>query len=158
MAILIAVALVLLSIGVVLYPFLKPRVAFLQPSPPANADDDLPELEAIYESIRILQLEHQLGNIAEGLFREQLDGYRVQAAMVLRRRTEDGSTPDGSMENREPGADWALEQEIKMAGASLIADGDGSISCPNCNVKLDAALTRCPECSIDLGLPTPPGP
>ena len=153
MAILIAAALVLLSVGVVLYPFLKPRVAFLQPSPPAHTDDDLPELEAIYDSIRILQLEHQLGNTAEGLFREQLDGYRVQAAMVLRRRTEDRSTDD-----RATGADWALEQEIKMAGASLIADGDGSVSCPNCNVKLDGVLTQCPQCSANLGLPTPPDP
>ena len=62
------------------------------------------------------------------------------------------------MENREPDADWVLEQEIKMAGASLIADGDGSVSCPNCNVKLDAALTQCPQCSANLGLPTPPDP
>ena len=156
MAILIGAALALFSIGVVLYPFLKPRVAFLQPSPLANTDDDLPDLEAIYESIRILQLEHQLGNIAEGLYREQLDGYRVQAAMVLRRRTEDGSTHDGSMEDREPDADLALEQEIKIAGASLTGAGNGSVSCPNCNANLDAALTQCPQCSTDLGLPTAP--
>ncbi len=158
MAIIIGAALALLSIGVVLYPFLKPRVAFLQPTPPANTDNDLPDLEAIYESIRILQLEHQLGNITEGLFREQLDGYRVQAAMVLRRRMENGSTQVGPMEDRAPDADWALEQEIMVAGASLIGAGDGAVSCPNCSIQVDVAQSQCPECSIDLGFPTPSDP
>ena len=146
MAIFIGAALALLSIGVVLYPFLKPRVTFLHQAPPPNIDDDLPDLEDIYASIRTLQLEHQLGNVTEGLFREQLDGYRVQAAMVLRRQTE-----TQSMGAEEPDADWALEQEIKVAGASLIGSGDQTISCPNCNAKLDAALTHCPECSVELG-------
>ena len=154
MAIFIGAALALLSIGVVLYPFLKPRVTYLQQPSLANPDDDTPDLEVIYELIRTLQLEHQLGNVTEGLFREQLDGYRMQAALILRRRTEDQPV-NPSATGEEPDADWLLEQEIKLAAASLTNASSESVSCPNCNANLDAALTQCPECSVELDSTTP---
>ena len=47
------------------------------------AEDELAE---IYRAINTLRLERQLGNIPEGLYREQLNGYRLRAAQVLRIR------------------------------------------------------------------------
>lgn len=140
MAILIGIALALLSIGVVLYPFFKPRAALLRQAPPATPDDDGPDLESVYEAIQTLQLERQLGNVTEGLYREQLEGYRLQAAVILRRRREG---PDQA-------ADLELEQEIKVARVSLAPSNGGSNSCPNCDTNLESSLAQCPECGVEL--------
>jgi hypothetical protein len=154
MAIFIGALLTLLSIGVVLYPFLKPGAASRQstPSPGPNSEspDEGSELEAIYEAIQTLHLEHQLGNVPQGLYREQLGAYRRQAALVLRRQME----LPGQDEDR------VLEQEIMLARASLpfLPSGPATglpigstASCPNCGATFGAGLARCPQCSVELG-------
>ena len=64
MAIFIGALLALLSIGVVVYPLLKPRAAFFQTTRPLDPNQETlekgPDLETIYEAIQTLQLEHQL--------------------------------------------------------------------------------------------------
>lgn len=149
MAILIGAVLAILSIAVILYPFLRSRNT-RPPSPagpsPAegqgeSADNTGPELEAIYEAIRTLQLEHQLGNVPRGLYREQLDAYRIQAAMALKRQIE-GHRGD---------AEWALEQEISVARASLAQYNGHPGRCANCGSVVTTALVHCPECNADLG-------
>lgn len=55
-------------------------------------------LEDVYEAIRTLQMEHSLGRIDDGDFREQLGQYRRQAAEILRdldRQGEHGQAPNG---------------------------------------------------------------
>jgi len=147
--ILCLIVLMLLSIGVVLYPFLKPAAALRRaaPSPdhPLEAPDEGPDLETIYEAIQTLQLEHQLGNVPQGLYREQLGAYRRQAALLLRRQTELLGQDD----------DRVLEQEIMLARASLplslLGRSNGSTaSCPNCGATFGVGLTRCPECGVEL--------
>ena len=39
---------------------------------------------AVYEAIRILQMEHSLGQVADADYQAQLDEYRRQAANILR--------------------------------------------------------------------------
>lgn len=149
MAIFIGTLLALLCIGVVLYPFWKPGAVFRQqiPSPGHDSDapDEGPDLETIYEAIQTLQLEHQLGNVPQGLYREQLGAYRIQAALALRQQAE------------SPGqdADRVLEQEIMLARASLAGSASAlsngnTVSCPNCGVTIGVGLTMCPECSVEL--------
>ena len=111
MAFLLAAVLIALSVGVVIYPFLKRRDSVTGDGPEdvvATTDRDM---EAIVEDMRILRLDHQAGNIPDDLYQEQIRAYRLQAASHLRQQTE------GQLE----GADWELEQEVLMARLSLQA-------------------------------------
>ena len=105
MFLLVAAALVALSIGVLLYPFL--RVRFL-PEAGDGQQDSAPvmdEVEDVLDAIRTLQLEFQLGNVPEGQYREELQNYRMQAAAKLR----------DQMESQTQDPDLELEQDVLMA-------------------------------------------
>ena len=145
MAIFIGAVLGLLSIAVVVYPFFKSRTTARRYIEPANADDSGPELESIYEAIRTLQLEHQLGKIPEGLYQEQLNGYRVQAALVLKQQLEG--------QDQDPA--WALEQEVLVARAGLASGNGQTTHCPNCGTVVATGLIHCPECNVSLGAAGP---
>ncbi len=111
MAFLLAAMLIALSVGVVIYPFLKLRDSVTGDGAEdvsATADRDM---EAIVEDMRILRLDHQAGNIPDDLYQEQIRAYRLQAASHLRQQAE------GQLED----ADWELEQEVLMARLSLQA-------------------------------------
>jgi hypothetical protein len=138
MAIIIGAVLAILSIAVVVYPFLKSRQETRTDAAPATGDPEGPELEAIeaiYEAIRTLQLDHQLGKVPEGLYQEQLRAYRLQAAAVLKQQAE----------TQARDADWTLEQEIRVARASISHRNGDAPRCPNCGTAVDASLGQCPE-------------
>ena len=111
MALLLAAVLIALSVGVVIYPFLKRRDSVTGNGPADVAATTDRDMEAIVEDMRILRLDHQAGNIPDDLYQEQIRAYRLQAASHLRQQTE------GQLE----GADWELEQEVLMARLSLQA-------------------------------------
>ena len=118
MALVIGAVMALLAVMVAAYPFWRRRSTGLaddgqsedEVERPSQEPGSGPEgLDAIYEAIRTLQLERELGNIPEGLYREQLDLYRLQAARLMRAYEMSQS---GDLE-------WALEEEIKVARAGL---------------------------------------
>jgi hypothetical protein len=89
MAVLIGALLALLVVGVVLYPFVSRRLGFA--GPPGNGYREAAgppawrlRREEIYESIRSLRLEYELGGVEEADYGERLRAYRVQAAAVVR--------------------------------------------------------------------------
>ncbi len=89
MPVLIGALLALLVVGVVLYPFVKGRFGAGGPSRSGPGDGAGPvawrlRREEIYESIRSLQLEYEIGGVEEADYRERLSAYRVQAAAVVR--------------------------------------------------------------------------
>ena len=111
MFLLVAAALVVLSIGVLIYPFLRGRFQ-------SEDGEQVPvpvigEVEDILDAIRTLQLEFQLGNVPEPQYREELQAYRMQAAARLRDR----------MESQGQDADLELEQEVLMARLSVQESG-----------------------------------
>jgi len=140
MAIIIGAILAILSVAVVVYPFLKSRHGEKGEAAPAAGDSEGPDLEAIYEAIRTLQLDHQLGKVPEGLYQEQLRAYRFQAAAALKQQAE--------IQARD--ADWTLEQEIQVARASISYSNGSAPRCPNCGTAVGAGLGQCPECNIEL--------
>ena len=103
MALGLAIAVALLVVGVVAWPFLAGRWrATGRASEPEDADGAALggsiALEDVYEAIRTLQMEHSLGRIDDEDFREQLDQYRRQAAEIMRdmdRQGEHGQAPNG---------------------------------------------------------------
>ncbi len=141
-ALIIAAALAALIAVILVYPFLKPR---LRPRPgeeEAGPDPVSSELEPIYDAIRTLQLEYQLGKVPEPLYRDQLSGYRLQAADVLRRQAE--AQADAKL--RVP------EQEGRPAPTPSLATDGPELQCSNCGAVVDPGLTACPGCGVAPGL------
>ncbi len=149
-AILAGVALAVFSLVMVAYSFFRSPVAAEGQAPPPPASDDGVGLDAIYDSIDTLELEYQLGNLPEDQYREQLRGYRLEAAAVIKTQLEQGAAPP----------ELLLEQEVLAARAVIRsaqpADGDGSEladewrACPQCDAPIPAALSlsngSCPHC------------
>ncbi len=154
MALIIGTILALFGLAVAIYPFVCQRFAGREVIPPEEEDghreggaqtSGADELASIYQAIRTLQLERQLGSIPEGLYREQLNGYRFQAAVIL--KSMDQPQDDGN--------DWALEEEIRLARFGLIEGASQSRTCPNCGRAVAAGVTYCPECSVDVSRLSP---
>ena len=111
-------ALALLSLAVVIYPFVTSRRDSRHPRHgygPSESQGSQAVLEEIYASIETLMLEHQLGNIPLALYQEQLLGYRVQAAEVLRQMGQIGPMSQAGSDD----LDSVLEQEILAARPAL---------------------------------------
>ena len=125
MALIIGTILALLSLGVAVYPFARRRLGMDKADRAAAGGTDGAETEFgpdtasltdIYAAIRTLQLERELGRIPEGLYQEQLNDYRRQAALALRRQEQEqqaAAAPAGR------DADAGLESEIRAARAGL---------------------------------------
>ena len=110
------------------------------PEPSAEPVLGPERLDTIYEAIRTLQLEREIGNIPEGLYREQMGLYRREAALLLRDyEREQAGNPD-----------WALEEEVKVARAALNSAAVSDQPCPNCARPVRPGATVCPECSAPI--------
>ena len=124
MALIIGAVLAVLSVIVVVYPFLqrKGRASRDSMEKVAGGPDPAPdlateELDALLEAMRTLQLEHQLDKIPDDLYQRQMRSYRLRAAAALRRQVE---TRTG-----DPGLD--LEREVWMVRLGIAGeDGVGS--------------------------------
>ena len=142
---LIGAMLAIFSVAVLAYPLMKSRSRGRPEIPATEGEDVFPELDSIYESIRTLRLEHDLGKVEENLYRQQMSEYRLLAATALRGREEQQSD-----------AALLLEQEVLIARATLAsADGnsaEGSGRCPSCGAGLDHKSAECPQCAVKLGL------
>ena len=125
MAILLSVVLIVLSACVVVYPFLRRRNPAADDGLTHDAGATDREMESLLEDMRILRLDHQSGNIPDGLYEEQLQAYRLQAAIHLRRQAQ--AQPGG--------ADRELEQEVLMLRISSqardLVESEGAISDSN---------------------------
>ena len=139
-ALLVGAALAAFTIAVVAYPFLRSRLRSVRSRPPTEARLATPELENIYDAVRTLQLEFQLGRVPENLYQEQLQSYRLQAAAALRQEMTEQT---GAM-------DRLLEQEVLVARAALRSTNGGPGPCPNCGSSPGAEMTTCPECGASL--------
>jgi len=139
MALIIGTILALLSLGVAVYPFARRRLGLDKADRAADGGTDGAETESaagpdtasladIYAAIRTLQLERELGRIPEGMYQEQLNDYRIQAALALRRQEQESAA--AAPAGRD--ADAALEAEIQAARAGLrrAADAAGDAAGP----------------------------
>ena len=115
-------------------------------SAPPESDD--PALGDIFDAIRTLELEYQLGRMPQEEFEAQFQTYRVQAATVLRDQLEAG--------RGDPA--WVLEQEILLArdahegaGGKTIGSANGrSIPCPDCSAAIPESAGNCPHCGAEM--------
>ncbi len=145
---LIGAVLAIFSVAVLAYPLMKSRSRGQPEMTEAEGEAGFPELDSIYESIRTLRLEYELGKVQENLYRQQMSEYRLLAAAALRGR-----------EGQQSDATLLLEQEVLIARATLAsADGNSAGSsgqCPSCGAAQDQKTAECPWCTVKLGLQGP---
>ena len=96
----LAIAIALLVIGVVAWPLLvragrRGQRAAGDSQPPGQSREERGALEAVYEAIRTLQTDYELGRLPAADYQEQLAGYRRQAAVILRRMDQSGDDESG---------------------------------------------------------------
>ena len=142
-AILVGAALACFSLVMVGYSFFRGNEARETGPVTSTPTDDDVGVDSILDSINTLDLEYQLGNVADDQYREQMASYRLQVALAVKSELERG---DASPE-------LFLEQEILEARAK----GAGAWrSCPRCDAPLpvtsdgDAPLAACPHCNASL--------
>ena len=138
MAILIALLLVLFSVGVVVYPFLNARRPDLSPIP--SSLQGLAERRlAIYTDVQTLELEHELGNVEDEDYHRRLKSYVVAAASTLRAE-ENAQAVLEKLDRR-------VEEEVLLSRASR-RGGQGDASCPTCGQLLSPGAKTCSHCGI----------
>jgi rubrerythrin len=143
MSVLIGALIAILVIGVVLYPFIKARSRSRTHERPDSSNQaaqaGLPgpgAREAVYENIRTLQLEHELGAVEDSEYRERLHAYRLEAAAALR-----------DQDRLEQELDRSLEEEIAAARAR--SDQHDVPLCHSCGQPVAREVRVCPYCGIE---------
>ena len=143
-AILVGVALACFSLVMVGYSFFRNRDP-QQESPPAIATsgDDSIGVDSLLDSIDTLELEHQLGNVPDEQYQQQLHAYRQQIATAVRQQLEHG----------EASPELVLEHEVLRARSAV---AESWRSCPQCDAPLPVSLNgdfgrpSCPHCNAVL--------
>ncbi len=107
MTILIGIILALLSLAIIMAPFIRSRSGRRGPRPSYTSEEVQTRRENIYEEIRALQLDYQLGNIEEEEYQELMRARRLEAAALIRQQEEEEGR--GRLER----LDQELEQEIR---------------------------------------------
>ena len=151
MPVLIGALLAILVIGVILYPFIRARLRTQRASTPDSPLEGLRGLEdgrrgfpdadgreEIYEDVKTLQLEYELGTIEDKEFQERLHAYRLRAAAVLR-----------DQERLEQEMDRSLEEEILKA-RSFLSNEHKSAPCQSCGRTPAQGELICYECGAEL--------
>ncbi len=159
-AILVGAALACFSLVMVGYAFFRgdshgdETAAPLQPAVGVGVG-----MGAIYDSIDTLELDYQLGNVPEDQYRDQLQGYRLQAAEAVKSLLEGGDAPP----------ELLLEQEVLAARSSLAHSGaplhtpiepvesPGPVeewtACRQCDAPIPPGDTPCPHCGAATSPP-----
>jgi hypothetical protein len=88
------IAVAVLIVGIVAWPLLfANRRAHTRPSKAGDTTNQDTALASVYEAIRTLQVEHQLGRVADDDYQAQLSEYRRRAAIILREIDQSESEP-----------------------------------------------------------------
>ena len=162
-AILVGLALAVFSLVMVSYSFFRgssTNSGQAQSSLPPPTSDDNVGLDSIYDSIETLELEYQLGNLPEEQYREQLRGYRLEAAEAIKSQLEQGAAPPELLLEQEVIAARAELRSAEPAEGTRPETAEGWQACPQCDAPIPAALGQsggvCPHCGAYLsesGLP-----
>jgi hypothetical protein len=141
MGILLGLVLAIICATVLVLPFLTARR-----NPMARELDDLSETtrqrEAIYDEIRMLQLERDVGRVDQPDYEKGLHRLRQQAAAILRREEQ--------LVRSRGDRDWALEEEVRSMRQQLTVPSVGQVTCPNCSAVVETPASECPQCGTPL--------
>ncbi len=148
LSIILGAFLAIFSIFLVGYSFVRKPGSEPEAGDNAPPGTDDPALADIFDAIRTLELEYQLGRMPQEEFDAQFQAYRIQAATVLRDQLEAG--------RGDPA--WILEHQILLArdaqtNASQNPIGSGgemTLSCPDCRSAVPKSAGNCPHCGTEM--------
>ncbi len=136
--------LAIFSILLVAYSFVRGHRPEPRTGESAMPESDDPALSDIFDAIRTLELEYQLGRMPQEEFQAQFQAYRIQAATVIRDQLDAG--------RGDPA--WVLEQEILLARStqeSARASATGrAIACPDCSAAVPESTSNCLQCGAEM--------
>ena len=136
MAIVIGVLLVVFSIGVVLYPFLK-RQLHSGIAIPQSEEENEARRRTIYADIETLELEKGLGHVDEQEYQQKLRGYRLAAAATFRDQE--------ALSSQQKKLSEDVDEEVNRIRRAR-RQGSGRVTCPECGGPVPLAETTCPSC------------
>ncbi len=140
LSIIFGAALALFSIILVGYSLVRGHRPEVAAPDTALPESDDPALGDIFDAIRTLELEFQLGRMPQEEFEAQFHTYRVQAASVLRDQLEAG--------RGDPA--WILEREILLARNAQESANGRAIRCPDCSAAVLERAGNCPQCGAEM--------
>ena len=118
-SIIVGATLGVFALSVLAYPFFKYKRTIINPQKYTETNFIF-DLDALYQTIKTLQLEYQLNRITEPDFTKQLNNYRLQAASLIRTKSLNSTYIAKFNHSTESKTDL-LEQEI-MLSRSLMPD------------------------------------
>lgn len=132
-----------IAILVLAWPILRRGRSAPGPAPQPDALSEIARLRArIYEDIKTLALDYELGNVPSEEYNARLTAFRLEAARALR-----------DQEQLQE-AQAALEDDLEREALELRKSW-GSVSetmlCEVCDKEVDARAVLCPRCELPLG-------
>ena len=149
MAFILGLSFAFLAILLLAWPVLRRSRAAPDATP---SPDPLSEValrrSRIYDDIKTLVLDHELGNIPDQEYEEKLAAYRIDAARAIRDQEQ--------LQQVQATLEDALEREVLELRRSWSSVTE-TVICAVCGREMDAAAELCPRCELPLGRETPSG-
>lgn len=158
-----SILLVLVVLGVVVYPVFRPRPAA------AIVDDTASDLvarrDSLYSTLAELQMDYEMGNLSPADHQQLEEKYKEKAVVVLREMdlATEGAELDTIIERevakrrRAPRRQAEAEQDIEKEVQALrqARPAAARAACPKCGAKLAAEAKFCSECGTALAVACP---
>lgn len=143
MAVVVGLTFAFLAIVALAWPVLRRRRSHAtKQAPPDAIQEALRRRDRVYDDIKTLILDHELGNVPADEYAQKLAAFRIDAARAIR-----------DLEQvRQAGAeeDDDLEKEVLELRRSWGSVKD-TLFCQVCVREVDAAARLCPRCEMPLG-------
>ena len=128
------------AILVLAWPILRRRRSEAARSAmPDELQEAVRQRDRVYDDIRTLVLDHELGNVPDLEYTEKLAAFRMEAARAVRdleQLEEAGSRLDDDLENEV--------LELRRAWGSV----SDTATCEICDGEVDARVLLCPRCEM----------
>ena len=143
MAVVVGLTFAFLAIVALAWPVLKRRRSRVtQEAPPDAIQEALRRRDRVYDDIKTLILDHELGNVPGDEYAQKLAAFRIDAARAIRdleQVRQAGAEEDDDLENEV--------LELRRTWGSV----KDTVFCGICGRDVDAAAPLCPRCEMPLG-------
>ncbi len=142
MAVVVGLTFAFLAIVALAWPVLmRRRSRAVQEASPDATQEALRRRDRVYDDIKTLILDHELGNVPGDEYAQKLAAFRIDAARAIRdleQVRQAGAEEDESLENEV--------LELRRSWGSV----KDTLLCQVCVREVDAAAPLCPRCEMPL--------
>ena len=142
MPVVVGLTFAFLAIVALAWPVLRRRRSrATQEAPPDAIQEALRRRDRVYDDIKTLILDHELGNVPDYEYAQKLAAFRIDAARAIRDLEQVRQT--GAEEDDD------LESEVLELRRSWGSVKD-TVQCEICDREADAVALLCPRCEMPL--------